>query len=273
MTENEQTSPDHTPTEPASESTTNDSTTTDSGPSAFLKLSTLFKSNTLDAAAWGIRIYIVILSLLYILLGGAIPSVDGNYKKAMIANALVACIRLHQRMGGNFSLNRQAIELVFREDSAHYLVYSIIFLMQPVKITMALLPISLMAMIHAVKYGYKVLDTTGWAAGRSILNYIAVKQQILFRLVALTEIFLMPALIVMVILGRAQLFSPFLYYRYLMLRYLSQRNAYCRQVFYELKMAGDQYKNSPTMPGFLKKAIDMAQKLCLRLVPAQGPAQ
>ena len=134
---------------------------------------------------------------------------------------------------------------------------------------MALLPISLMAMIHAVKYGYKVLDTTGWAAGRSLLNFIAVKQQILFRLVALTEIFLMPALIVMVILGRAQLFSPFLYYRYLMLRYMSQRNAYCRQVFYELKMAGDQYKNSPRVPGFLKKAIDMAQKLCLRLVPAQ----
>lgn len=92
MTENEQTSPDHTPTEP----TSNDSTPTESGPSPFLKLSTLFKSNTLDAAAWGIRIYIVILSLLYILLGGAIPSVDGNYKKAMIANALVACIRLQR---------------------------------------------------------------------------------------------------------------------------------------------------------------------------------
>ena len=170
-------------------------------------------------------------------------------------------------MGGNFSLNRAAIESVFREDSAHYLVFSIIFLMQPVKITMALMPISLMAMIHAVKYCYKVLETTGWSTGRNLLNFVAVKQQILFRLVALTEIFLMPALIVMVFLGRAQLFSPFLYYRYIMLRYMSQRNAYCRQVFYELRVAGDQYKNSPKVPGILKKAIDMAQRVCLRLVP------
>lgn len=212
----------------------------------------------------------MVLSLLYILLGGAIPSVDSYYKKALIANALVACIRLHQRMGGNFSLSRESIQLVFREDSAHYLFFSVIFLMQPVKLTMALMPIALMAMIHAVKYCYKVLDTTGWNTGRSLLNFIAVKQQVLFRLVALTEVFLMPALIVMVFLGRAQLLSPFLYYRYVLLRYHSQRNAYSRTVFYELRMTADSYKNSPKVPGFLKNAIDMSQRLCMKLGAAQG---
>merc|ERR1711976_241731 len=109
MAENEQTSPDHSTSD-------NSSSTQPPQPSAFLKLSAFFKSNMLDGAAWCIRLYIVVLSVLYILLGGAIPSVDGNYKKALIANALVACIRLHQRMGGNFSLSRESIQLVFRED-------------------------------------------------------------------------------------------------------------------------------------------------------------
>merc|ERR1711981_51246 len=104
-------------------------------------------------------------------------------------------------MGGNFALSKAHMEAVFREDAAHYLIFSIIFLMQPVRITMCLMPIGLMAMIHAVKYCYKVLDTTGWSVGRSLLNFVAVKQQTLFRLVALTEIFLMPALVTMVFLG------------------------------------------------------------------------
>lgn len=249
------------PTEPTTEDTTN----TPPPPSTFLNVSNLFKQNKLDAAAWCIRMYIVVLSVFYIFLGGAIPSVDSNYKKALIANAFVACIRLHQRMNGQFALSREQLELVFREDSAHYLVFSIIFLMQPVKITMALMPIAIMAMVHAVKYGFRVLDAVGTQKGRSLLNYVAVKQQILFRLVSLTEIFLMPTMVVMVFLGRAQIFSPFLYYRYIKLRYSSQRNAYCRQVFYELRMTANQYKNSPSVPAILKKAIGMAENFCLKL--------
>jgi len=233
--------------------------------SMFIKLSQLFKSNMLDAAAWCIRIYIVLLSIFYILLGGAIPSVDANYKKVLIANALVACIRLHQRMNGNFALSRAHMEMVLREDSAHYLVFSIIFLMQPVKITMALMPIAIMATVHAVKYAFKVLDTINVSTGRNLLNYVAAKQQILFRLVALTEIFLMPTLIIMAIMGRGQILSPFLYYRYIKLRYSSQRNAYCRQVFYELRMTADQYRTSPNTPGILKKAIGAVQNGCMKL--------
>ena len=91
MTENETNSTDNSSTTDSSSQPQANQT---QGPSAFIKLSNLFKSNTLDAAAWCIRLYIVILSGMYILLGGAIPSVDGNYKKALIANALVACIRL-----------------------------------------------------------------------------------------------------------------------------------------------------------------------------------
>jgi len=229
------------------------------------RLTILLNAGKLDAAAWFIRIYLVFLSIQYILLGGAIPSVEGCYKRCLICNAVIACIRLHQRIGNQFALSKEHFLRMSTEDSAHYLFFSIIFLMQPSKITLALMPITLMAVINAVKYGYKVMEVLNTNVGRSLLNSVAMKQQTLFRLVALTEIFLLPMLTLMVFLGRAQFLSPFLYYRYIKLRYSSQRNAYCRQVFYELRMSGDMYKNSPRTPGIFKKAIDASQNLCFRL--------
>jgi hypothetical protein len=254
----EQTSPDHNPSEPT------DAPQAPAGPSVMVKLTGLLNQGKLDAVSWFIRIYLVFLSIQHILLGGALPSIDPCYKKALIANALVACIRLHQRIGGNFALNKEHFARVALEDSAHYLLFSLVFLMQPGKITMALVPITIMAAIHAVKYSYKVLDTIGTNTGRGLLNSIALKQQSLFRIVALTEIFLLPVLIIMVFLGRAQIFSPFLYYRYVKLRYHSQRNKYCQQVFYELRMTGDMYKNKAGTPAILKKAIQSCQDLCLK---------
>lgn len=254
--------PQNTTTE---QSSSNDTPPQSQGPSTVIKLSQLVQENKLDAVSWVIRLYLVFLSIQHILLGGALPAMDSCYKKALIANALVACIRLHQRIGGNFALTKEHFQQVVLEDSAHYLLFSIVFLMQPGKITMALVPITIMAAVHAVKYGYKVLDTIGTNTGRGVFNAIALKQQSLFRVVALTEIFLLPVLIIMVILGRAQIFSPFLFYRYVKLRYHSQRNVYCKQVFYELKMAGEQYKSNPRTPQILKKAIQSVQDMCLKL--------
>jgi hypothetical protein len=253
---NETTSPDHTPN--------TETPQPEAGPSVMIKLTALINQGKLDAASWFIRIYLVILSVQHILLGGALPSIDPCYKKALIANALVACVRLHQRIGGSFALSKEHFSRVALEDSAHYLLFSLVFLMQPGKITMALVPITIMAAVHAVKYGYKVLDTIGTNTGRGLLNAIALKQQSLFRVVALTEIFLLPVLIIMVFLGRAQIFSPFLYYRYVKLRYYSQRNVYCKQVFYELRMTGDMYKNNPRTPAILKKAISSCQDICCK---------
>jgi len=235
--------------------------------SPMVKLTNLVNSGKLNAAAWCIRLYLVLLAVQHFFLGGAIPSFDTCYKKALIANAVVACIRLHQRIGGNFSLSKEHLVRVTQEDSAHYLFYSIIFLLQlkSGKITLALLPITLMAAIHAVKYGYSVIDAIGTNKGRNLLNSIAHKQQALFRIVSMTEIMMMPVILVMLVLGRANLVSPFMYYRYIQLRYNSQRNAYCRTVFYELRVQGDLYKNSPRTPGVAKKAIQMVQDLCNKL--------
>ena len=258
---------------PPTEETTNTNTTPATSP--MVKLTTLVQSGKLNAAAWCVRLYLILLSVQHFFLGGAIPSFDACYKKALIANAVVACIRLHQRIGGNFSLSKEHLVRVTQEDSAHYLFYSIIFLLQlkSGKITLALLPITLMAVIHAVKYGYLVIEAIGTNKGRGLLNNIAHKQQSLFRIVSMTEIMLMPVILVMLILGRANLVSPFMYYRYIQLRYNSQRNAYCRTVFYELRVQGDLYKNSPRVPAIGKKAIQMVQDLCNKLGTPPAAAQ
>lgn len=263
---------DDTSNNDQSQSNTN---TTPPQPPLLARVTALVNAGKLNAMAWFIRMYIVVLSVQHIFLGGAFPSIEPCYKKALIANALVACIRLHQRIGGQFALSKEHFARVCLEDSAHYLLFSVIFLMQPGKITMALFPVSLMALVHAVKYGFQVLDCAGTNTGRGVLNAIALKQQTIFRAVALIEICLLPVLTIMLVIGRAQLFSPFLYYKYVKLRYFSQRNGYCRQVFWELKQVGNQYKNSDRIPAFVKKAIQMVQDTCDKMgtPPAAQPAQ
>jgi len=235
-----------------------------SGNSSINRLGALFAVSKLDAMSWFIRVYLVYLSVSFMLLGGAIPTFDANYKKALTANAFVACIRLHQRLNGNFGLSREHFQRVFQEDAAHYLLYSICFLMQPIKIAMCLVPIALMALIHCVKYGYKVCDAVNVTWARSLLNAVATRQQMLFRLIALTEIFMLPVIVVMLILGRSTIVAPFIYFRYVKLRYYSQRNTYSKQVFYELRVVSDQYKYNASTPGLVKKAINFVQGLCFK---------
>lgn len=50
------------------------------------------------------------------------------YQRALIANAATSALRLHQRLP-NFQLSREFLGMVMMEDSAHYLFYSLIFIM------------------------------------------------------------------------------------------------------------------------------------------------
>ena len=50
------------------------------------------------------------------------------YYRAIIANGLVCALRLNQRIP-QFGLTRHCMGLILQEDSAHYLIYSILFIM------------------------------------------------------------------------------------------------------------------------------------------------
>ena len=49
------------------------------------------------------------------------------YYKALMANAATSALRLHQRLP-NVQLSREFLGSLFMEDSAHYLMFSLVFL-------------------------------------------------------------------------------------------------------------------------------------------------
>ena len=75
---------------------------------------------------------------------------------------------------------------------------------------------------------------------------------------------MLPVIVVMLVLGRSTIVAPFIYFRYVKLRYYSQRNTYSKQVFYELRVVSDQYKYNASTPSLVKKAINFVQGICFK---------
>ena len=63
------------------------------------------------------------------------------FVQALMANAATSALRLHQRLP-QVQFNRQFLSLFLMEDSAHYLIFSMIFL-YAAPITLALVPVFL----------------------------------------------------------------------------------------------------------------------------------
>ena len=74
-------------------------------------------------------------------------------------------------------------------------------------------------------------------------------------------------IVVLLFTGRPSIFAIFMHYKFLTMRYMSQRNPYCRQVFYELRMVLQQYAYQQSCPAFLKKVINKTVEIVLRLAP------
>lgn len=98
------------------------------------------------------------------------------YSKALLANAATSALRLHQRLP-RVSFSREFFGQLFIEDSAHYLLYSMMFLYSPpitCKIlniyiiicvlillflfTGVLLPIFLFALLHMASYTLELVE-------------------------------------------------------------------------------------------------------------------
>ena len=76
------------------------------------------------------------------------------------------------------------------------------------------------------------------------IHFLSFRQsRNILRLIAFSEIFLMPMTVVYLFTGRTWLVVPLVYYRFLGLRYSSRRNPYTRAVFYELRLALEQTAN------------------------------
>ncbi|CAH1777065.1 unnamed protein product [Owenia fusiformis] len=230
-------------------------------------------ANKVDAALWGTRMFTVISTILFI-----IPIFGGNsysfYQRALISNAATSALRLHQRVP-HFQLNREFFSMLFMEDSAHYLFFSLIFITS-YPMTMALVPVFLFGLLHSVSYTKKLLDIMGPNSQQLLRNLIAklqLQQANILRFIACNEIFLMPATVIMIFSGSGSLLMPFLYYRFLSLRYASRRNPYSRALFYELRVTAEHFSNMPQCPAFLRNLVFKAIGYINRLAPATTPAQ
>lgn len=230
-------------------------------------LVTHVRNHKIDVALWVTRVGTILFTIGYIL------PIFGNpfqsYYKALMANAATSALRLHQRLP-QVQFNRQFLVQFLLEDSAHYLFFSLIFL-YAAPITFVLMPVVLFAILHSASYSLTLLDTLGqnaWWGARFLISFVEFQSRNILRMVAFNEIFLMPMTGFLIFAGKTSLVTPFLYYRFLSMRYSSRRNPYCRTIFHELRLSLEHFAYSPKCPGFLKSIIYKSINSISSLAPA-----
>ncbi|EDO40466.1 predicted protein [Nematostella vectensis] len=229
----------------------------------------------IDTALWFTRVFTIINSLLFLLPLFSPQFSYSCYKRALISSAATSALRLHQRLP-RFQFSREFMAQLFLEDSCHYLIFSVMFI-NSYPVTMILIPVVLFAILHTVSFTKKLLDVRGMLAmslvrsARQAICKVELYQQGLLRFIACTEIMLMPAIILMTLSGQAGIVIPFVYYRFLSLRYSSRRNPYCRLLFAELRQGIQGLAYHQRCPVFVRSFVLSAINFISRLAPTIEP--
>ncbi|KAG7171170.1 Krueppel 2-like [Homarus americanus] len=229
-------------------------------------LKTHVLEHKVDMALWATRALTLVFCISYLIPIFGNP--HSSYQKVLMSNAATSALRLHQRIP-SVHLSREFIAQLLMEDSAHYLLYSLIF-MYTSPVTMVLAPIFLFALLHFASYSLGLLDVSQNNAlgSRFLISLVEFQHRNILRGAAFVEIFLMPLTVVLLFLGRVSLLTPFVYYRFLTLRYSSRRNPYTRNMFHELRMTMEYTVNKPGIPVFLRNAVNRAIIFLSGLAPA-----
>lgn len=202
------------------------------------------ESHKLEALLALVRALTVLCTLSY-LTGIPGPS-HYRFKQALLLSAATSSLRLHQRMPPPplNQLSRSYFMNLIGEDSFHYLIFPFMFFTgQP--ITLALLPCVLYALFNLAVYAINILDLMGnqEPLRLKISNLAAKYQQNLLYTIALSEVALMPIVIVSVFTRVVGILVPLFYYRFLLLRYNSARNAHLKLLVHEIKTFAFSYVN------------------------------
>ncbi|CAF0941407.1 unnamed protein product [Adineta ricciae] len=188
------------------------------------------------------------------------------YSKALLAAIVTSILRLRQRIP-RFTLSREFFFYLFREDSAHYLMYSFLFL-SGTPMTIVLIPIATYAVLHSCSFLPQIL--TNFPAIQQLCTEVTRNQISLLQFIALNEILLMPVLIISIFVARSNFLLIFMYYRFLTLRYTSQRNPYTRTTFTELRLAIENLCSRPACPPFVARLCHNTIAFVNRLAPAMS---
>lgn len=186
---------------------------------------------------------LTVLCTLSYLVGFPGPA-SNRFKQALLMNAATSSLRLHQRMPPPplNQIGRVYFTNLIREDSFHYLIFPFMFFTgQP--ITLTLLPCSLYAIFHLAVYAITILDKVGNQdrLRTQISNFVFKYQQNLLHTIALSEIALMPIVVVSVFTRVVNFVVPIFYYRFLMLRYNSTRNAHLKLLVSQIRAVAMTY--------------------------------
>lgn len=217
-------------------------------------------NHKMDVLMWITRMATEMFILLYLIPFSRVNPYE-CYQKALFASGLTSVLRLHQRIP-KVEFSREFLSRLLQEDSCHYFFFSLIFI-YTYPTTLVLLPIFLFAFLHSTSFTSKVLYIIGtapclWGA-RMISTLVDQHYKSILRLIAFTEIFLMPLSVFVIFLGRGSILTSIVYYRFLTLRYQSKRNPYARDVFRELRLSVELLANQPGVPERLRL-------LCYKLI-------
>ena len=103
------------------------------------------------------------------------------------------------------------------------------------------------------------------------MSKLETNQRQLLRFIAMNEILLMPLTVFLTFTGRSTLLTPFLYFRFLVLRYASLRNPYCRTCFFELRYLAEYAAAQPSCPAFMGRVLRGGVAFVSRFAPAGAP--
>ncbi|XP_030748046.1 Krueppel homolog 2 [Sitophilus oryzae] len=223
-------------------------------------------AHKIDCSLWATRMLLILFSIGYFV--PIFGSQQSAYYKVLIANAAISALRLHQRLG-RVQFSRQFLSELLLEDSCHYLFYSLIFI-YVAPISLAVLPVLLFAILHAASYSLTLLDTLGqnsWWGCRLLISLVEFQSLNILRMVAFTEIILMPYIAFLALTGQAGLLTPFIYYNFLSQRYTSRRNPYTRNMFHELRLLFEKFANKPNIPSFVKPIVLGIVNFTTKLAP------
>ncbi|XP_006824874.1 transmembrane protein 33-like [Saccoglossus kowalevskii] len=236
-------------------------------------LTVYISNNKINTSLWLSRWFTVACCIVFIIPIFGSGYAYAAYQRALISNGLTSALRLHQRLP-RIQLTREFFGMMLLEDSCHYLLYSLLFANSH-PITLVLTPVMLYALLYAMNYTrtlLNMLNPNALPGVHNLINKLAAKQQQIFRFIALNEIILMPCIIFMIFTGRCSLILPFIYYRFLTFRYTSRRNAYCRTMFYEMRVVAENYSRQPNCPGFVSNIITKSIMFLNRLAPPTATA-
>jgi len=210
-------------------------------------------ANKTEAALLVTRAVTLLFTALYLVPLSALPPAS-CYQKALLASAATSALRLHQRLpSDSIRFSRHFLALLVTEDSAHYLLFAVLFLSNNA-LSLALLPVSLFAFLHFSSQLLSLIDKSGQrgVVGNAMSSVVTSYQRSILQTVSLAEIVLFPTLLFALFSANASIVAPFLYYRFVAMRYASRRNPYSRQMFRELRLATEQLLFRPFCPQMIR---------------------